>query len=91
MPTAAQAAIAAEIAALDPQAELLVDLVCPSCGAAWQDVFDTINFLWAEIRTRARRLLQHIDTLARAYGWREADVLAMSEARRGLYVQMALA
>ena len=28
--------------------------------------------------------------LARAYGWNEADILAMSETRRGLYVQMAI-
>jgi hypothetical protein len=90
LPAEAQAAIAAEIALLDPQAELLVDLLCPVCGGAWQGVFEITNFLWAEIRARARQLLQQIDALARAYGWREADILAMSEARRGLYMQMAL-
>jgi len=91
LPEPTQAAIAAQIALLDPQAELLVELTCPACSSAWQGIFEVIDFLWAEIRTRARCLLQEIDALARAYGWREADILAMSDARRGLYVQMALA
>ena len=90
LPESIQAAIAAELAVLDPQAEMLLDLACPACGHAWQDVFEIVTFLWTEIRARARRLLQEVDVLARAYGWSEGDILAMSEARRGLYVQMAL-
>ena len=91
LPERTQAAIAGQIALLDPQAEVLVELTCPACCGSWQGVFEVIEFLWAEIRARARRLLQEIDALARAYGWRETDILAMSEVRRGLYVQMAMA
>jgi len=90
LPESMQREIATAIADLDPQAELLMDLVCPTCGGAWQGVFEIISFLWAEIRARARRLLQEIDVLARTYGWREADILALSDARRSLYVQMAM-
>jgi hypothetical protein len=90
LPEPIQADIAAELATMDPQAEMLLDLSCPSCGHAWQAVFEIITFFWTEIRVRARRLLQEVDTLARAYGWVEGDILAMSEARRGLYLQMAL-
>jgi hypothetical protein len=75
---------------MDPQAEMLLDLSCPTCGHAWQAVFEIVTFLWTEIRVRARRLLREVDALARAYGWAEGDILAMSEARRGLYLQMAL-
>ena len=91
LPEPTQTAIAAQIAALDPHAELLMDLVCPACSNAWEGVFEIIHFLWAQIRSRARRLLQEIDALARVYGWCEADILNMTEARRSLYVQMALA
>jgi hypothetical protein len=91
LPESTQEKIAVAIAALDPQAELLMDLVCPACHGAWQGVFEVNDFVWAEIRTRAKRLLQHIDALARVYGWREADILALSETRRNLYVQMAVA
>lgn len=91
LPAATQTKIITAIAALDPQAELLMDLVCPACHGAWQGVFEVSDFVWAEIRTRAKRLLQQIDALARVYGWREADILALSETRRNLYVQMAVA
>jgi hypothetical protein len=91
LPEATEAAIAAELASMDPRAETLLDLVCPACGHAWQGIFEITTFLWTEIRVRARRLLQEVDALARAYGWPEGDILAMSEARRGLYVQMAIA
>lgn len=91
MTTARRAAISEKLAALDPQAEVLVNLSCPACKHDWQEVFEIITYLWTEIRTRARRLLQEIDALARAYGWREADILAMSASRRGLYLQMAVA
>jgi hypothetical protein len=91
LPEHVQSAIAAHIAVLDPHAEMMTSLVCPSCGQKWDGIVEIVRFLWAEIRGRARRLLQAIDALARAYGWREADVLALSDTRRSIYVQMALA
>jgi hypothetical protein len=87
---AAQAAIATELLAIDPQAEMLFDFACPACGHAWQGVFEIATFLWKQIRARARRLLQEVDVLARTYGWREADILELSETRRRWYVQMAM-
>jgi hypothetical protein len=86
-----QSAIAAELAAIDSHAEMLLNLTCPACGHLWRALFEIMTFLWTEIRARARRLLQEVDALARAYGWSEADILAMSDARRALYVQMAVA
>jgi hypothetical protein len=83
-------AIAAELAALDPAAEILLDLSCTACGHGWQAVFDIAHFLWTEVRARARRLLQEVDTLGRTYHWSEADILSLSEARRALYLEMAL-
>jgi hypothetical protein len=79
-----------ELAVLDPQAEILIDLTCQVCGHRWQTVFDIVAFLWREIHTRARRLLQEVDVLARTYGWTETEVLGLSEVRRRLYVHMAL-
>ena len=79
LPASVRMAIAKELAVIDPQAEILLDLSCPTCGNQWQGLFDIVSFLWAEIRARARRLLQEVDTLARAYGWAETDILGMSE------------
>jgi hypothetical protein len=87
---APEVAPAEKLAALDPLAEILIDLKCQACGHAWQSLFDIATFLWSEIRARSRRLLQDIDVLARTYGWTESEILRLGDHRRGLYVQMAL-
>jgi hypothetical protein len=91
VPEATESAIAAELATMDPHAETLLDLFCPACGHAWQAIFEITTFLWTQIRVQARRLLQEVNALARAYGWNEAEILGMSDMRRKLYVQMAIA
>lgn len=82
------AAIGSAAAANDPQAEILLNLACPACGHGWQAPFDIAGFFWAEIASQARRLLREVDTLARAYGWREADILALTATRRQGYIEM---
>jgi hypothetical protein len=74
--------------AADPGAELLLDLCCPSCGQGWQELLDVTAFFWAEIESRSRQVLQEVHRLARAYGWREADILALSARRRRDYLEM---
>ena len=44
--------------------------------------------LWSEIHAWARQLLRDVHALARAYGWREADILALSPTRRGIYLEL---
>lgn len=82
--------VADALADMDPQAEILLDLACPSCGRTWQLAFDIVSYLWREISAEALRLLQQVHTLARAYGWREADILSMSAARRHAYIEMSV-
>lgn len=72
-----------------PQSQLEMDLTCPACGHRWQALFDIVSFLWAEINNWAERTLRAVHLLARAYGWREADILAMSATRRQIYLEMA--
>jgi hypothetical protein len=84
-----RSAIAAELAALDPAAEIFLELSCPACAHRWPALFDIESLLWTEIRARARRLLQEVDALARVYHWNEAEIFRLSETRRGLYLEMA--
>jgi hypothetical protein len=84
------AALAARLAEADPQAEIELALTCENCGANWTALLDIALFLWTEISARVRRLLREVHTLALAYGWREADILALSDARRQLYLEMVL-
>ncbi len=81
--------ITEKMADADPQADVQLNLACPACRYAWTIVFDILSYFWAEIDAWARRLLHEVHTLALVYGWREADILAMSPQRRQLYLEMA--
>ncbi|HEV3468488.1 MAG TPA: hypothetical protein VG148_04150 [Pyrinomonadaceae bacterium] len=88
LPDALVGLLAARLAECDPQAEALVDLSCPACGAEWQLPFDIASFFYEELSAQARRLLREVHALARAYAWREADILAMSARRRRYYLEL---
>jgi hypothetical protein len=75
--------------AVDPQAEILLDLNCSGCGKHSKRLLDIGHILWLEISTKAKRLLMEVHLLARAYGWAEKDILQLSVARRSAYLQMA--
>lgn len=89
LPAPAAAALAAELAKRDPQAEVEFNLRCAACGHAWLSLLDVAAFFWAEVSVQARRLLREVHQLAKAYGWRENDVLGMSAARRAFYLEQA--
>ena len=72
----------------DPQAEMRFQLACAACGHRWSALFDVVSFFWTELGAHAERLLVEVHALARAYGWREADILAMGEARRHFYLEL---
>ena len=76
------------MAAADPQADVELALSCPACGHAWPAAFDIASFLWTEVDAWARVLLHEIHALASAYGWREADILALSPRRRRAYLEL---
>ncbi len=88
LPAEVLAGVAERMEAVDPQANVELILACPSCDHEWQALFDIVPFLCAEIRAWAHRLLRDVHRLASAYGWREADILAMSRLRRDAYLDM---
>lgn len=89
LPAAALSMLATQLGDQVAQFEIELDLACPACGRLWQVVFDILAFLWAEICVLARKLLYEVSRLARVYGWREADILALSPLRRNEYLQLA--
>jgi hypothetical protein len=88
LPPSVRAAVTRAMADADPLAEVLVELVCPTCRAEFVADLDVFSFVWAELRARARRVLREVHVLARAYGWTESDVLALSEQRRAEYLRL---
>lgn len=91
LPEEALAALEAGMAQADPMADIEVALQCPACAHDWSVTFDIAAFLWRELHTWAQHLLVEVHKLASAYGWAEADILAMSPGRRMLYVEMSAA
>jgi hypothetical protein len=88
LPATVVEAISHEMAKADPQADIQLALSCPSCGHEWLAMFDIAAFLWQELQAWAQRTLLEVHQLAGAYGWREADILALSPARRQIYLSL---
>jgi hypothetical protein len=82
------AQLSKQLSESDPQAEILLNLSCPACQHQWQALFDIVSFFWAELSAQAKRLTREVHTLARLYGWHEADILAMSSFRRQQYLSL---
>lgn len=71
----------------DPLADMALGFRCHACQHAWTASLDLGAFLWEEIDACAARLLDEVHTLAAAYGWSEAAILELSEARRAAYLE----
>lgn len=74
----------------DPVAVIRLDLSCCECRHRWEAILDIAGFFWEEIAVQAKRLLREVHILAWAYGWREAEVLALPASRRQAYIEMVL-
>ena len=72
----------------DPQSDIQLNVLCPTCGHKWLALFDIISFFWNEIDNWAHHILGEVHALASMYGWSESDILAMSEFRRQYYLNM---
>ncbi len=88
LPREVVAAIAAEMARADPQANVELSLSCPACAYQWSAPFDIISFFWEEINGWAYRTLYEVHKLASIYGWSEADILTMNPWKRQFYLKL---
>ena len=82
-------AISEAMAAADPGADVVLDVRCPACEQRWSAPVDIASFLWEEVDAWAAATLNEVDALARAYGWAEPEILALSPARRHRYLELA--
>ena len=84
------AVVGEAVLANDPLAEITLQLRCPTCGALWAELFDTVRLVVDDFVARGRQALLEVDLLARTYGWTEDDVLRLPAARRASYAALAL-
>ena len=88
LPVAVRAALSRAMAAADPLAELVIGLTCPACQNEFDADLDVAGFVWIELDAHARRVLRDVAALARAFGWTEGQVMALTERRRADYLAL---
>jgi hypothetical protein len=67
---------------------LALEVRCEACGQDSSAQLDIGALLWDEIGAHAHALLEEVHALACAYGWSEAETLALSPVRRATYLAM---
>ena len=88
LPRAIRAAVSRAMTEADPLAEVVIALTCPACERVFDADIDVAGFVWAELSARAQRILREVAVLARAFGWTEAQILALPERRRAAYLAL---
>ncbi len=88
LPDAAIDAVAAAMELADPLGALRLELTCPGCDRRWAEPLDLAGYLATEARDDARAIAAEVHELALAYGWSEAEVLALPAERRRLYLEL---
>lgn len=88
LPVEARRAVADAMSEQDPQAELELDLHCPSCGRSFSSILDVGAYLLDELRSRAEATLRDVHALALHYGWGEREILEMPPSRRRHYLAL---
>ncbi|MEM1130363.1 MAG: hypothetical protein AAGH83_07545 [Pseudomonadota bacterium] len=69
--------------------ETTLRLSCDACGCEWTDFVDVPAIVWARVEGAAERALAETARLAAAFGWAEAEILAMNPVRRQAYLDLA--
>jgi hypothetical protein len=87
LPAPVVAEVMTALAAADPLADVRLAMTCVECGHQWDVTFDIASFLWTEICAAVERILGEVHVLASAYGWSEAEVLAVGPRRRQYYLE----
>ena len=77
-----------KMAALDPQAELLLDLTCPECAAGFVVPFDAGDYICRELAMQEREFYREVHALSLHYHWSEDAVLGLSRRKRHIYLEL---
>jgi len=86
LPEATVEAIVEALADTDPGAHTALQVRCP-CGGEWVAELDIRDVVWSDLTEWVGRTLTEVHHLAQAYGWSEAEILAMSGWRRRWYLE----
>jgi hypothetical protein len=91
IPETAATKLAAKFEALDPAADVVVNIGCADCARPISASVDVASFIARELDRLVDGLFRDVDTIASAYGWSEPAILALPPARRRRYVALIAA
>lgn len=86
LPVAVAKALSKRMAELDPQAEILLKMPCPSCQQEFVANFDIGDFFFKELTAHSQQVFREVHLLAWHYHWDERDILNMTRSRRQIYL-----
>jgi hypothetical protein len=81
-------AVEDRVAALDPQAETILDVHCPECDTSTAHPLDAAEFLVEELTRTSRYLYREVHALAWYYHWSEDEILGLTVDRRRRYLDL---
>jgi len=81
-------ALSEALANLDPQADVILDARCPSCGLVFPVPFDAWDMLGQALARRRGRIDEEVHALAFYYHWTEEAILALPLHRRRRYLEL---
>jgi hypothetical protein len=84
----AHEALEDELERLDPQAELRIAVVCPSCSEPVDATVDAGALLLEELAEGSDALFREVHALARHYHWSEDEILGLELGRRRRYLDL---
>jgi hypothetical protein len=77
------------MAGLDPQAEIILKMVCPACNRSFSAVFDPSEYLIHELTENPiDRLYREVHLLAYYHKWSESEIMRMTPRKRRLYIEL---
>jgi len=83
-----RAAVDAAAERLAGAAAVVLHAGCPACGGEVRVDVDVAALVWQRICVEVPVVLAEVAELSAAFGWSEADVLAMSRVRRDAYLAL---
>jgi len=83
--------LSAAVAEVEPQADLVLRLVCPECGEPFATRLDPAAYFLAELTSDRDRLHRHVHLLAFHYHWSEAEILSLTPRKRRVYLGLLAA
>lgn len=88
LPMAVKETLTKKMSQHDPQAEILLNLTCPSCHQPFTAPFDIGSFIFNELMEKSQQLYREIHILASHYHWSETEILNLSHNRRHTYLKL---